>query len=170
MFTNYIKKAKELNSINLQNELGKKIFYNKWSVYISLVFHCVFTLLCVFIFYVNIKDSFLAFYFLFGAAIVLYGFNEIIGRFLIKNPIFILKDENLYYLKTQEWYNVYDFNFQDKFEGRYNLFLTYTMSDKEGNKIFSEKNWHLQNEDNLKDYIRYIQLKKLKKDRLNSNK
>lgn len=47
-------------------------------------------------------------------------FNELIGNLIMKNPIFILKNEKLFYLKTNQWYDIYDYTFEDKMIGKHN--------------------------------------------------
>jgi hypothetical protein len=163
MFENHIKEAKILNAIVIDKENGKEIFYNKIANYISLVFKILVILSSLYLIVLYYERSiFYSIFFLFTTSLLVDDLIETISRIIIKNPIFILKDNYLYYLKTNKWYNVLEYDFVDEFVGKSNYLQTFCMYDKEGNNVFKEKNWHLKNEDNLKYLIGYVKLIKCK--------
>jgi len=97
--------------------------------------------------------------------LIVYSILEDLSKTIIKNPLFILENDKLYYLITNKWYDIFEYNFIDKMKGKYDYFETFIMSDKAGKIIFSEQNWYLKKEDNLKGYIKYRKLQKMKQNR-----
>ena len=156
MFKNHIQEAKIFNTIIIENETGKKIYYDKIANYVSLFFKLLFTIG----FFITIFDMYdsplLLVSFIIFFLILLYDTTATVGRMIVDKPIFILNGDQLYYLKTNKWYNVQEYEFIDKFMGKYNFLQTFCMIDKTGNVVFSEKNWHLKNEDSLKYLIGYV--------------
>lgn len=163
MFENHIKEAKILNAISIDKGNGKEIYYDKIANYTSLVFKIlvVFGLLYLIVIFFE-RSIFYSIFFLFTTFLLAEDLIETISRIIIENPIFVLKDNYLYYLKTNKWYNVLEYDFVDEFVGKSNFLQTFCMYDKEGHDVFKEKNWHLKNEDNLKYLIAYVKLKKCK--------
>lgn len=92
----------------------------------------------------------------------IYSLFEAISRTLLNNPILILKHDKLYYLKTNQWYDITEFKFDDQYVTKYNFGLTYCMSDKNDRRIISIKNWYLKNPEDFKSLVKYNRILKLK--------
>jgi len=85
----------------------------------------------------------------------LYTFQEAFSIVIIRNPVFILQDDRIYYLKTKKWYELANYNFENKHIGKVNLHLTFCMLDLNKKIIFSENNWLIKNVSNFKDIVKY---------------
>ena len=48
-----------------------------------------------------------------------------------------------------------DYKFENEIVGRYNMYLTLKVIDKNNKIVISESNWFIQDEDRLLAYIRY---------------
>ena len=160
MLENYIGEAIKLNRIQLDSFKGIQVFYKKSIHWFSLAGWVALIILLLVALKKN-SNSFV--FFCLPLVYVLYNLTETIGRLLIKKPVFIIEENNIYYLKTNTWYNIANYQFQERSTGRINLFLTYCMIDRKGKAIFSEKNWWLEDTEKLKDQIRWIQLPEEKK-------
>lgn len=159
MFKNHIREAVNFNKTIIHEQNGIKIYYDKYASYFSLIVKILF--LGLFIYEVPIarKSILQLSIFMFGSLALSYHITSSLGRIIIKRPIFILNNNQIYYLKTDTWYNVLDFEFIDKFIGKYNFLQTFCMVDKVGNELIREKNWHLKKEDYLKHLIDLVKFR-----------
>lgn len=161
MLKNHIRENLNLNKIQLEKHAGIKVYYRKWGQYLNLALLLGF----LFFFSIMLKElikSYTSFYFLLLYAFFVYNLTEIIGRIILKNPIFILEGNRIYYLKTNCWYEVSEYKFEDKMDKR-SLFC---MLDRKGKIIFSENNRFLENTDRLKNQIKWIQLPEEQKEKI----
>lgn len=163
MFFSHITEARRLNRIDLSAYAGKRCYYNKVRNYISLIFKTIpiilFPVSCIFL-GSGEKEAALGYLFLtaFFCLLLIDSIFENIGRLLLKNPVFILKGELLFYLHTQKSYDIRNHSFSDEMVGRHNYYETFCMFNKNKKRIFAEKNWHLKDEEVFKSQIKYNQL------------
>ena len=163
MFFSHITETKRLNSLDLSGYAGKRCYYNKDRNYIFLIVKTILVILfpvsCIFI-GTDGKEAALGYIFLmaFCCLLLIDSIFESIGRLLLKNPIFILKGELLFYLHTQKSYDIRNHSFSDEIRGKHNYYETFCMFDKNKKQIFAEKNWHLKDEEVFKSQIKYNQL------------
>ncbi len=159
MIPNFIKEANQLNRIDVSLVKGKRMYYNKIRNVISLIAAVSFYVLMV-IFSLSMekgKELPLILCCLFGIFMILYILDKA-GMLLLKNPLFILQGEKIYYLRTNEWYPIMDYDFRDEYIGKHNYYATFCMFNKKGERIIAEKNWHLKNEEEFKSHIKYNKL------------
>ncbi|TSJ46379.1 hypothetical protein [Fluviicola chungangensis] len=93
-----------------------------------------------------------------GGLLLLDSIFKSIGILLLKNPLFILNGKHLFYLRTNQSYDIRDYTFSDEYIGRTNYFGTFCMADKKRKRIITEKNWHLKNEEIFKSQLKYNKL------------
>lgn len=161
MFFGPIKEAVALNKLDLAAVEGKKVYYSKIANWISLVWNVLVIGVLIYVPFAYLhsdKERYLILLLLLVIGLQFHTLIEIIARLIIKQPVLIMHDGQLYYLKTNTWYDVTKYTFKDESMGRYNYLETYCMYHRSGERIFAEKNWHLKNEDALKDFIRYVKL------------
>lgn len=159
MFPNFIKEARKLNRIDLSSVKGKRMYYNKIRNSSSLV---VFTTLYILFMMLSLslekgREFPLILCCVMGLVLIFY-ILRIIAMLMLKNPVFILQGDRIYYLDTNEWYPIMDYDFRDEYIGRHNYYGTFCMFDKKGEKIISEKNWYLKDEEEFKSHIKYNKL------------
>lgn len=161
MFLSYINEAKRLNRLGFESLTGKRMYYSKITNSLSLVLKTFFLVGFVALNgFIAFGDQ-LQFLILLSIPVDLLLLNSIfesIGKLLLKNPVFILKGEKLYYIHTNEWYDIRNYYFSDEYVGRHNYYATYCMFDQNKTCILREKNWHLKNEEVFKSHVKYNQL------------
>lgn len=159
MFINFIKDARKLNRIDLSSVKGKRMYYNKVRNSISLaVFVGLYVLFAMLSFSLEKGREFpIICVCAAGLFLVFYLFGKI-WMFLLKNPVFILQGDRIYYLLTNEWYPIMEYDFRDEYIGKHNYYATFCMFDKTGKRIISEKNWHLKDEEEFKSHLKYNKL------------
>ncbi len=162
MFKNHIKDVLVLNKIDLNNVEGNRLFYSRTKNIISSIFWIFMVLTTLFLVVSQIENNALAFLWLLATLMFFYFLIEAISRVLLNNPILILKNDQLYYLETNQWYDITEYKFDDQYVTKYNFGLTYCMSDKNDKRIISIKNWYLNNPEDFKSLIHYNRLMKLK--------
>ncbi|MNJ83376.1 hypothetical protein D3C87_07940 [compost metagenome] len=160
MFVSYIRKAKRLNRMNFDSFTGKRVYYCKVKNTISLVVKVLFLLGFVALNLFTASKNDLQILILLSILVGLFLLDSIfesIGRLLLKNPVFVLKGEGLYYIHTNEWYDIRNYEFRDENIGKHNYYETYCMFDEKGTRILKEKNWHLKDEEVFKSHVKYNQ-------------
>jgi hypothetical protein len=162
MLNNYIKEAISLNKIDLGNINGVKLYYSKTKCLISSLVCLLLMIGCFSQIIANIKDNPTVMIFIALLLFFTYELQETFSKVLYKNPVLILSNDKLYYIKTQKWYDLVDYKFEDKYRGRLNFQLTYYMEDKNENNIFQINNWNLDNYEEFKLKLRYNKKKALK--------
>ncbi len=165
MFISYINESRRLNRLNFDSFPGKRVYYSKIKNSLSIVVKIAFlTIFVTSVVYISKTDQ-VQYLTLLGVPVGLFLLNSIfqsIGRLLLKNPVFILKGESLYYIYTNEWYDIRNYHFSDEYIGRHNYYATYCMVDQNKTHILREKNWHLKDEEVFKSHVKYNQLILLK--------
>lgn len=161
MFLSYINEANRLNRLDLESFAGKRMYYSKiknsLSIALKTLFLVGFIALNAFIAFGD-QLQFLILLSILADLFLLDSIVESIGKLLLKNPVFILKGEKLYYIHTNEWYDIRNYHFSDEYFGRHNYYATYCMFDQNKTCILREKNWHLKDEEVFKSHIKYNQL------------
>lgn len=160
MFFSHISETKRLNQLDLASYEGKRVYYDKARNYSSLItkIACVLFFLVTTIFMrANKNEAALGFIFLMclGGLLLVDSIFKSIGNLLLKNPVFILNGKHLFYLRTNQSYDILNYSFSDEYIGRTNYYGTFCMIDKKGKRIITEKNWHLKNEEEFKSHIKY---------------
>jgi hypothetical protein len=162
MFKNHIKDVLLLNKVDLINVEGNRLFYSRTKNIISSIFWLIMLFPPLYLFVNQINNNAWALLWLIATLMSIYSFFEAISRTFLNNPILILKHDKLYYLKTNQWYDITEFKFDDQYITKYNFGLTYCMSDKNDRRIISIKNWYLKNPEDFKSLVKYNRLLKLK--------
>jgi hypothetical protein len=160
MFENYIRETKRLNRLDLNAVKGKRMYYNKTRNILSLgvvaSFYLAFTVLLISL--SNSKEPmWLVFGCLFALILVLY-ILRVFSMLLLRNPLYILQGDQIYYLKTNQWYNIMEHDFRDEMLGKFNYYETFCMFDRNGKQIWAEKNWYLKDEEVFKSHLKYNKL------------
>lgn len=157
-----ISSAKKYNAIDLSGIKGLHVFYNKILVRLQFAGLIIFVSAGIFAQFFFLIKGFYALNFLLVIPLVLggyFGWKSFVYKVFTVNAVFILSESKLYYLKTNNWYDVLDYTFEDNFFLREELASYYTMSDKQNRIIFEEKSLDLKQDqlEKLKGHIRYIQ-------------
>jgi len=162
MLKNYIKEALDLNKIDLSVESGIKLYYSKTKNLLSVAFYGLLIACCVSLIITDIDHNAKVLIYIGGLFLFTYAIQESISRVLYRNPVLILSEDKLYYIKTQKWYDLTEYKFEDKHIGRLNLNLTFCMEDKKEKRTFALNNWHLDNPEDFKSHLKYRQAINLK--------
>lgn len=163
MFTNYIKNTKNFNQIDLEHEKGLKIYYDKRAIYITFTIHTTLFLAFAALFLISFQDKFYNFFILLFFVFYIHKILQLIGMMNLKNPIFILYQESIYYLFSNKWYEIQNHSFIDRITSRFDYFETFCMIDNKGYTVLQEKKWYFKNIDQMKGMIRYIKITHSKK-------
>lgn len=163
MFTNYFKNTKYLNTIDLENQSGIKIYYDKTSIVISLVIYSSFFIITSIFFLQLLRDKPYGFIALLVIFLYLDKILKLLEKLYIKNPIFILSEEKLYYLFSNTWYSIADHTFVDRMTTKYDIFETFCVLDKKEYTIIRERNWYFKKIDQMKARIKYIKIMNARK-------
>jgi hypothetical protein len=160
MFENHIRETKRLNRLHLNSVKGKRMYYNKARNIFSLgvvgLLYFTFTVLLISLSSAK-EPMWLVFGCLFILMMVLYILRTV-SLLLLKNPVFILQGDQIYYIKTNQWYKIMEYDFRDEIMGRLNYYETFCMFDRNGKMVWSEKNWHLKDEEVFKSHLKYNKL------------
>ncbi len=161
-----IQEVKRLNSIDLTAAKGKRLYYSKIKAWISISFHLayvIFSIAMMFYFHHSSKSLVVL---ILSVVVGFLGITDPISRLMLKNPVFILYDGKLYYIKENTWFDITKFKFTDEMVGRNNLSQTYCMFDYRERRIFAENNWHLEDPEPFKSNVHYQQLIKNREKRM----
>lgn len=162
MLTNSIREILNLNKIDLTEAEGERLYYSKYKGVIN-----VFLILSLIV-----STLFLLFHFTGNYPVQLCLFLAIcffisniqypIGRLLLKNPIFILKDGMLYYLEYNKWYDITEYCFSEEFTTKTNYSKSYCMRTKDNYEVFCENNWFFHSNEKFKRKVNSQRLTKMK--------
>jgi hypothetical protein len=155
MLTNYIKEAQNLNKIDLNSFIGTKLYYSKLKNIFNSIFFALMIAFCVWLIIDSIENNVKVLLFILLLLLFLYALQESIAKVIYKNPVLILSKGMVYYFKTQTWYNIEEFKFEDQHIGRININLTFCMIDNKNIRIFALNNWHLHNPEDFKSRLTY---------------
>lgn len=139
------------NRVNTKDIEGIRLYYSPIQSSIGAIVYGVLFILLIVVFSLNI-DSLLSFLILLIGVVLLpiLSVNHL-ARLLFKNPVLILDGNRLYYIFTDKWYDIMDYEFKDdeSEESFYRSF--YCMIDKEDRTfVFRLNNWHLHDEESFK--------------------
>ena len=162
MLNNYIKEAISLNKIDLGNVNGEKLYYSKPKCLISSLVCILLMLGCFSQIIANIKDNPTVMIFITLFLFFTYELQDAFSKVLYKNPVLILSNDKLYYIKTQKWYDLKKYKFEDRYLGRFNPSLTFCMEDEKQKNIFKINNWILDNYEEFKLKLKYNRKMSLK--------
>lgn len=164
MFVNPIKEIVALNKIDLEAVEGSRLYYSVYKNVLSLIFNLI--LVAFFIYSIPLSDNILIKLLgPFFSLLFLYEAQKPIGRLMLKNPIFILNNGKLYYLKYDKWYDITEYKFSEEFDSRYNWSQSYCMTDRNNFRIFTENNWYFHVAENFKSKVHYQRLIKIREKR-----
>lgn len=155
MLKNYIKETLDLNKIDLSNETGLRLYYSKTKGLLSAIFYGLMMAVSVSLIIIDIDHNAKVLIYIGGLLLFTYAAQEALSRVFFKNPVLILSENKLYYIKTQQWYNLAEYKFEDKHIGGINLNLTFCMEDKKQKRTFALNNWHLDNPEDFKRILHY---------------
>lgn len=158
MNINPLKSSKKFNNRDLTDFPGLRFYYSKPKSWISFTFTVMLFLFVLYLFFNLLSEKEELFHIFIVLILLIYiviqGFG-FLSKILLKNPIFILDKTRIYYLKTDQWYDLEDHTFTNSIEGSHNYYLTLYVTDSNGKRVIVEKNWLLSDEDRLFSSIRY---------------
>ena len=144
MIENYLSETKKLNQIDLSEVIGNKIFYNKNLIFLYLLLQLFFTLTFI-ILTIQINELsiyFMAFIFI---SFIVYRMNESLSFINFKNPIFIINNSNLYYSRTNRWYDIEKNSIEIVRGGRYNHIESFRLTNEKNQVEILEDLWRIKN-------------------------
>jgi hypothetical protein len=159
MIENYIKEALDLNKLDLEKIDGYKLYYSKIKSIISLLINTIMIGGGLFLFISDKRNGSA----LLGLLFVLFFiFSSLapIGRLILKNPVFILTSDKIYYIKTNQWYSLKEYDFDDALLGSASasVYLAFSKKNNKGNVEFKERHWHLESGDEFRKMLKYYKL------------
>ena len=158
MRINPFRKTREVNDRDLTDYPGLRFYYSKPKTWISFTFIVILFLLILYQFCDLLIEKEEPYYILIVVLLLIYIVTQSLGllsKILLKNPIFILDKTRIYYLKTDQWYDLKDHTFKNSIEDSHNYYLTLYVTDSSGKTVIVENNWLLSDEDLLFSSIRY---------------
>jgi hypothetical protein len=155
MLKNYLKEARNLNKIDLTSINGTKLYFSKLKNTLNSIVFGLMIVNCAWLIHGSIENNATVLLFMIGLLFFLYLMLESLARVIYKNPVLILSEGKLYYIKTQTWYNIEEYKFEDQHIGRLNLNLTFCMIDRKDHRIFALNNWNLHNPEDFKSKLTY---------------
>jgi hypothetical protein len=159
MIKNYIKETLELNKVDLSSNKGYKLYYSKSKNIFNATFFGFAVILNVWLLTESISDKGNLPWSIVGILLFSYELHKSISKIICKNPILVLSEGKIYYLKTQAWYNLDDYIFEDKFYittlSWPNPSRTFYMEDKTQQVIFAINNWYLSDSDDFKKKLTF---------------
>lgn len=158
MLKNQFLKLLEYNTRELENLSGIRFYYSKLKTAISIGILFLNILFFIWLIFSKKLEEGLIVFIVLIIILLLYGIYGLVGMILLKQPVFILDKTKLYYLKTNQWYDLDSHTFENRIRGRYNYYLTFCVKDKIGNELLRENNWFLNNEDGLISMIKYLKI------------
>lgn len=158
MLKNHFRNIKEYNNRELENLSGIRFYYSKSKTKVTVAILILFVILFMWMIFTENLGEGLVVFIVIVNLILLYAVYGLIGMILLEQPIFILDKTKLYYLKTNQWYDLDSHIFENKIQGRHNYYLTFCVKDKKGNQLLSENNWFLKDEDQLISAIKYLKI------------
>lgn len=149
MIENYLSETKKLNQNDLSEVIGNKIYYSKNLNFLYLLFQLFFTLTFIILtIYINeLSIYFLAFIFI---SFIVYLMNESLSFINFKNPIFIINNSNLYYSRTNRWYDIDKNSIEIVRGGRYNHILSFRLTNEKNQVEILEDLWRIKNNEILR--------------------
>lgn len=151
---------REYNNRKTEKLSGIRFYYSKTKTGVSVAILTLFVLLFIWVILIENLGEGLVVFIIIINLFLLYTIYGMVGMIMLKQPLFILDDTKLYYLKTNQWYDLDTHIFENKIRGRHNYYLTFCVKDKIGNEILSENNWFLNDEDRLISAINYLKIHK----------
>jgi hypothetical protein len=149
MLENYIKEARELNTYDLEHFEGYKLYYSKIKNTLSLLASLA---IIGFGLYLIITDTSNEKKVLGLFSIVLFSYILIqkLGNLILKNPVLILTRDKIYYLKTNQWYSLYEYELDDM---NYKT-LAFRRKNATGYNEFAESRWDLASDDEFMSLLK----------------
>jgi len=149
MLENFIKEARELNTYDLEQIEGYKLYYSKIKNILSLMYLLP---IISFGFYqifgkTNNESKLMGAFFV---VLFLYMLVKTIGNLMVKNPVIILTRDKIYYLKTNQWYSLYDYELSDS---SYRT-LAFRRKNANGYNEFAESRWELSSDDEFMSWLK----------------
>ncbi len=152
--------VQQYNAIDLSGVKGLHVFYNQLFVRVQFTVLIMLLLGLLFALVFAVSHGFYAgFLIMVPQSLAAYfGWKSFGWKAFVKNPVFILSEGRLYYLKTNCWYDPRDYTFEDNYFFREEFAGYFTMFDQQKRVVFEEKSLDLKQEqlEKLKGHIRYI--------------
>lgn len=100
---NDIPKTLKLNKKNFDNIQGQRFYYSPQTTWITASFLFLILLGMIYLLFTDYK---LELIFIICFALILYALLEMFPKAIYKNPIFIINGNQLFYTKTEKWYDL----------------------------------------------------------------
>lgn len=131
------------NKIELGSRDGFRVYYSKLKNLLSFLGFSFLIILSLVLFYDELDNEY-SYVSLTLILLVLFLFwQAALSRMILKKPIFILKENKLYYLFHDKWYDIKQYMFLEESVDKYNWFLSLSMKDKNRKTVLSEKYWRM---------------------------
>lgn len=147
---NYIRDIIILNKIDLSEVKGERLYINNYTAGFSAILYLLLIPCLIYLMFIEIGNDMIWVIYIILILVFSFSSTYYFSIALFKNPILILNEDKIYFHKTQKWYSITEYTFDDKHIGRANMNLTYCMVDKNGKFIFKLNNWFLKNEEAFK--------------------
>ena len=142
MLENFIKEARELNTYDLEHIEGYKLYYSKIKNTLSLLTYLCLIGFGLFLIITDTRNEAVLLG-VFSIVFFLYMLVKTIGNLMVRNPVIILTRDKIYYLKTNQWYSLYEYELDDM---NYKT-LAFRRKNATGYIEFAESRWDLSSDD-----------------------
>ena len=149
MLENFIKEAWELNTYDLEHIEGYKLYYSKIKNIISLLTYLGLIGFGLFLIITDTRNE-ADLLGVFSIVFFLYMLVKTIGNLIVRNPVIILTRDKIYYLKTNQWYSLYEYELDDS---GYRS-LAFRRKNATGYNEFGESRWDLASDDEFMSLLR----------------
>lgn len=137
MINNFTKTLK-INNKNFDEIKGQRFYYSSWTTWITAIIF--FSILVLFI-YSLFTSLTLGILWILGILVSLYYFLQVLYKVIYKNPIFIINGNQLFYTKTEKWYDLTQCDVSVSYIGQFNFTGTLIVKSGNGKTFFDDDYW-----------------------------
>jgi hypothetical protein len=148
---NNITKTLKLNKKNFDHIQGRKFFYSPQMCWLTFIVQTLVLLLYI---YFLFTDSNLTVLWIVGLLIFLYLPIHMFHKLIYKNPIFIINRNQLYYTKTEKYYDLIKCDLDEAFVGKYNFSMTLKLTDHATKETIRENFWYIEYDGELRTILK----------------
>lgn len=136
--TNNFIKTLKLNKKNFDEIKGKRFYYSPQTTWLTAIIFFSFLLGFVYFLATNHDLEIIWIICFIG---FLYLFLQVFYKLIYKNPIFIINQNQLFYTKTEKWYDLTECNVYEWSIGRFNFSGTLFVASGNGKTFFDDDYW-----------------------------
>ena len=153
MLKNHIKESLIINKSSVQDIPGKRLYFNKLNVAVSVIFTFSILLMILSLIIIAKGENITIFLSILGSLFMGYFFQENLAKLIFRNPVLILYTDRIYSTINERWYLIEACQIDDKQMGKLTWELSFCIEDGKNSRFFLEKNWHLKDVEEFKSIL-----------------